>query len=119
MTLNEFLNNLTHVNLAVVLDDGRPWVVTVSVQKYEHGTIEWFSKTRAQHSQAIHARPDVALSAYTTKRHKGGEFGFYAHATAAKVYTLPGGISRYRAQITDAWRTDSSKQKHKILKREL
>lgn len=118
MDVKELLKSVSHISLGVVLDDGRPWVIVVSVQKYDKGVVEWFSKTSAVHSKAIHERPDVALSAFTTKRSKLGEIGWYAHATARKVYTLPGGISRYRAVISDAWYTDKSKKKTKLRKSE-
>ena len=107
----QFLEQLHHVTIAVVDEQGKPWAVPVGVQHYNHGAIEWFSKTAAVHSRAIAANEEVMLTAFTTNHDEFGEYGFFARARAKKILSLPG-IGRYRAEIYEAWYTD---HKHKKL----
>ncbi|MFZ1258330.1 MAG: pyridoxamine 5'-phosphate oxidase family protein [Candidatus Saccharimonas sp.] len=114
----QFLEQLAHISVAVVDADGRPWAVPVGVQKYEQGSVEWFSKTNTVHSQAIAKNPEVMLMAFTTKDHLNGEFGVFARAKAKKILSLPG-VARYRATIYQAWYTDHRHKKIEINTEEL
>ncbi len=108
-----FLRNIQHITVAVVDETGRPWAVPVGVQKYDHGIIQWFSKTNTVHSKAIAKNPEVMLTAFTTKEAPTGEFGIYARARAKKILSLPGS-GRYRAEIYEAWYTDERHKKIEI-----
>ena len=109
-SIKRFLEQLNHVTIAVIDDVGKPWAVPVGVQSYRGGKIEWFSKLKTSHSRAIDRRNEVMLMAFTAKDDVFGEFGFYARARAQKILTLPG-IGRYRAEIYEAWYTDSRYKK--------
>ena len=103
MQARDFLTNLSVIVIAVVDEHGKPWAVPVALQKYHKGKLEWFSKTDTVHSQAIELQPQIALTAFQTKRDEGGEYGFYAQAVAHKKLSMPGGLALYEAEITKAW----------------
>lgn len=109
----QFLEQLQHITIAVIDDQGKPWAVPVGVQKYELGAVEWFSKSNTVHSRAIAVNEEVMLTAFAPKDTEFGEFGFFARARAKKILTLPG-IGRYRAEIYEAWYTDDKHKKLEI-----
>lgn len=113
-----FFEQLDHITIAVIDENGLPWAVPVAVQKYDHGTIEWFSKTNTVHSKAIAKTPEVMLTAFMPKNSEHGEFGVFARARAKKVMALPG-IGRYRAEMYQAWYTDTKHKKIEIAIKDL
>ena len=116
---SEFLKQRSHITIAVVDASGRPWAVTVKLQKYKNGTVEWFSKTDSVHSQAIAINGEIAVSAFTTKANPEGEYGIFTHAKAQKALAIPGGVALYKAKIYEAWYNDENHIKTKIDIKEL
>ena len=109
----QFLEQLSHIVVAVIDEQGKPWAVPVAVQKYARGEVEWFSKANSVHSRAIANNPEIMLTAFTSKDSEMGEFGIYARARATKMLSLPG-IGKYRAEIYQAWYTDAGHKKIEI-----
>ena len=95
----EFLEQTTHVVIAVVDEQGRPWAVPLGLKSYKNRTFQWFSKTDSVHSVAIKQNPEIAVTAYTTDP----TYGVCARARAKKHLTMPGGVALYSAQIYEAW----------------
>ena len=95
----EFLQQATHIVVAVVDDDGKPWAVPLGVKSYKHRTFQWFSKTDTIHSLAITRNPEIAITVYLSDP----TYGVCARARAKKHLTLPGGFALYSAQVYEAW----------------
>ncbi len=95
----EFLQQVTHIVVAVVDKEGKPWAVPLGVKSYKHRTFRWFSSVDAAHSVAIARNPEIAITAYVADP----TYGVCARARAKKHLTLPGGYALYSAEIYEAW----------------
>lgn len=95
----EFLQQATHIIVAVVDDEGKPWAVPLGLKSYKHSTFQWFSAVDTVHSRAIARNPEVAVTAYMADP----TYGVCARAHAKKQLTLPGGFALYSAEIYEAW----------------
>lgn len=95
----EFLQQTTHIVVAVVDEDGKPWAVPLGVKSYKHRTFQWFSKVDTVHSVAIARDPEIAVTAYLPDP----TYSVCARARAKKHLTMPGGFALYSAEIYEAW----------------
>lgn len=113
--LNTFLATQRYMTLAVTLDDGTPWVTPVRIKDWQGKTFEWDSKIDTQHSKAIAARPDIAISIWTPDGDSTIQFGFYAHARAEQI-SEPNehGVGRYRARVNKCFINDASFIKREV-----
>lgn len=108
----EFLQEQTHMVLAVTLHDGTPWAVPVRIKLQWGNMLEWESRLDTEHSRAIKRRPDVAITVYG--KNGDEEFGFYAKAQAKLMEEYKPGYGRYQALIHQAWINDETFVKRKV-----
>jgi hypothetical protein len=113
--LIEFLSKQKYMTLAVTLDDGTPWATPVRIKSWKGQTFDWESKTDAEHSKAIAARPAIAISIWTPEGDGTIQFGFYAHATAEQISEpTEYGTARYRATVNTCYINDASFVKREV-----
>lgn len=113
--LFEFLAAQRYMTIAVTLDDGTPWVVPVRIKAWQGKMFEWDSHTGTEHSKAITARRDVAVSIYTPEAEETIQFGFYGHAIAEQVgEPNEHGIARYRLTVNKSFINDASFKKREV-----
>lgn len=108
----QFLANQQHMVLAVMLDDGTPWAVPVRIQRWEAGEFEWDSKLDTVHSQAIAARPDIAITVF--QKLENSQIGFYARGRGELVEETKPGFGRYRFTAKQAWLNDETFVKREV-----
>lgn len=61
--LQDFLQHLRIMTIAVIDETGKPWAVPVGVRSYKNGQVTWRSKTDTVHSNAIAKNAEVMLIA--------------------------------------------------------
>jgi len=107
----QFLSEQAHMVLAVVLADGTPWAVPVSIKRWEGNEFEWDSRLDTLHSQAIAKNPDVAVTLFEKK--PDSQFGFYAVGQVA-FETRENGYGRYRFTAKQCWINDETFVKREV-----
>jgi nitroimidazol reductase NimA-like FMN-containing flavoprotein (pyridoxamine 5'-phosphate oxidase superfamily) len=110
--LNNFLSRQQFMVLAVTLDDGTPWATPVRIQHREGNVFEWDSATGTEHSKAIAARPDIAMTIY--EKLPDSQLGLYVKGSAVLVEETKPGFARYRLTAHEAWMNDETFTKRKI-----
>lgn len=114
--LDKFLTEQNYMTVAVTLDDGTPWATPVKIRSWDGPVFEWDSKTDTEHSKAIAARPQIAISIFTPEGEAAMQFGFYAHATAEQIGEPNDyGIVRYRATVNKCFINDASFKKREVM----
>ena len=110
----EFLNNQTHIVIAVTLADGTPWAVPVKLQRYEGKEFEWDSRTDSIHSEALMSHPDMSLVTFSRDNDPFGQFGFYAVGRGELLEDKGNGFAKYRFTVTKAWVNDQTFMKREV-----
>lgn len=102
----QFLSEQQFIVLAVTLDDGTPWATPVKIQKQDGNVFEWDSHIETEHSKALIACPDMAITVF--QKQEDSQIGFYAKGTGECVETKEHGIGRYRFTVKEAWLNDET-----------
>ena len=110
--LEEFLSRTQYMTIAVTLDDGTPWAVSVRILHREGNVFEWDSKTDTEHSKAIAMRPTIAISMF--EKVEDRQFGVYAQADAMLMRENEHGVGRYKAVTKDVWVNDETFIKRRV-----
>ena len=59
--VKSLLKEAKHMCIAVVTDDGSPWVVPVVIRHHRGAKLSWVSSVRTVHSRAIEREPRIAI----------------------------------------------------------
>lgn len=110
--VRQFLDSQNYMVLAVVLPDGTPWAVPVRIREHKDTIFEWDSALETEHSKAIAARPQVAVTIFQKK--EDSQIGIYASGTAELVEEFKPGFGRYRFTAEKAWLNDETFQKREV-----
>jgi len=110
----KFLNQLSHVVIAVVDEDYKPWAVPVRIKKLDGLQIEWDSHTKARHSLAIAHEPHIALTAFVSKGDEWDETGVYIEAEVVEIEPIHDEFARYKAHIRAVWYNDAEHVKRSV-----
>lgn len=110
--LEQLLSEQQYMVLAVMLDDGTPWVIPVRIQARNDNVFEWDSALETVHSRAIAARPDMALTIFQKK--EDSQIGFYAKGKAELVEEFKPGFGRYRFVAEKCWINDETFVKREV-----
>lgn len=108
----QFLANQQFMVLAVTLDDGTPWATPVRIQRWEGNEFEWDSKLATVHSQAIAARPDMAITVF--QKFEDSQIGFYARGHGVLVEETKPGFGRYQFTTEQCWLNDETFVKREV-----
>lgn len=106
----EFLLRQKYVVLAVRLENNKPWVVPVTIRKWQRLELDWESKNDKLHSKAIEIHPEMAITMFDTD----SKDGFYAEATGKKLYDMEEGFARYQVTIQRAWHNGTEHIKREV-----
>ncbi len=112
--VKSLLKEAKHMCIAVVTDDGSPWVVPVVIRHHRGAKLSWVSSVRTVHSRAIEREPRIAITIFLTQHDEWKEVGFYATAIAKKGIAMPGGYATYTATIERAWYNGQEHKKTEI-----
>lgn len=110
--IEQLLVDMSYAVLAVTLDDGAPWAVPVRIRRAEDREFEWDSRLDTMHSQAIEARPVMALTIFQKK--EDSQVGLYATGRGELVEEFKPGFGRYRFTAERAWINDETFNKREI-----
>lgn len=110
--VKQFLKNQQYMVLAVTLDDGTPWATPVRIQRWEGNEFEWDSKLDTVHSQALEARPEIAIT--TFQKYDDSQIGIYAKGKAHLVDEFKPGFGRYRFTAEQFWLNDETFVKREV-----
>lgn len=108
----QFLSKQKYMVVAVTLDDGTPWAVPVRIQRWEGNEFEWDSKLDTVHSQAIAARPEMAITVF--QKFEDSQIGFYARGRGELVEETKPGFGRYRFTAEQCWLNDETFVKREV-----
>lgn len=108
----EFLRAQQFMVLAVTLDDGTPWAVPVRIQRWEGNEFEWDSKLDTLHSQAVNARPKMAITVF--QKMEDSQIGVYARGQGELVEEFKPGFGRYRFRAEQSWMNDETFVKREV-----
>ena len=109
----QFLTTQKHMVLAVVLDDGTPWVVPVKLQAHDGlRTFEWDSRLDTVHSRALAGHPQMAITIY--QKEEPWQIGVYAKGSGELVEDRGDGYGRYRFTAVKAWLNDETFVKREV-----
>lgn len=103
--LEQLFNNQIIMAVAVVLDDGTPWVTPVKFTR--RGNIfEWNSSPDSLHSKAIVENPNAAITIFikTADTH----LGFYAKGKTSLVTGKDNAPSHYQFVAEECWLNDET-----------
>jgi hypothetical protein len=110
--VKEFLATQKHMIIAVVLDDGTPWAVPVSIKRHEGREFEWDSHLSTEHSKAILQHAAIAVTIFQKK--EDSQIGFYAKGKAELLEEFKPGFGRYRFTTEKAWINDETFKKREV-----
>lgn len=114
-----FLKQLTHIIVAVVDENGKPWAVPVRIKQLEDGFIEWDSHIKSRHSLAIDHNHNIAMTAFVSKGSEWDEIGVYMEGVVEAIEPIHDEFARYKARITAVWYNDADHEKREIDAEEL
>lgn len=75
---------IKHVTIGTLDDDGKPWVVVVSLSYDNKYNVIWQSRNDTEHSKYIASRPDVGICIFNNFPDIGN-VGIYAKARAYEI----------------------------------
>lgn len=110
--LEEFLKRTEYMVLAVTLDDGTPWAVPVRLRQRKGNEFEWDSKLDTEHSRALTARPNIAVTSFEKKEET--QFGIYLKGRAELIEEFAPGVGRYRFTASACWVNDQTFRKREV-----
>ncbi len=108
----QFLKDQQFMVLAVALDDGTPWAVPVRIRLQEGNVFEWDSVLTTEHSKALEARPEMAITIF--QKLEDSQIGIYAQGRGELVEEFKPGFGRYRFTAKKAWINDETFRKREI-----
>lgn len=109
----QFLAGQEYMVLAVTLDDGTPWAVPVRIRRWDGAKVfEWESELATEHSMAISARPDMAMTIF--QKMENAQTGVYLKGHGELVEEFKPGFGRYRFTAERCWLNDETFQKREI-----
>lgn len=110
--LEQLLNEQQHMILAVVLEDGTPWVVPVRIKSREGNVFEWDSALSTEHSKALAVNPAMALTVF--QKNEDSQVGFYAKGIAELVEEFKPGFGRYKFTAEQCFINDETFKKREV-----
>lgn len=108
--VQEFLADQHFMVLAVSLDDGSPWAVPVRIARWQGNEFEWDSKLDTLHSQALLARPAMAVTIFDTAQ----QCGVYMMGRGELVVESDKGFGHYRFTAERVWLNDATFVKREV-----
>lgn len=108
--VQDFLGEQHFMVLAVTLDDGTPWAVPVRISRWQGKEFEWDSKLDTLHSQALAARPAMAVTVFNT----GQQCGVYMSGRGELVGETNSGFGHYRFTAERTWLNDETFVKREV-----
>ena len=113
-TVKNFLATQTYMVIAVLLDNGTPWTVPVTIQRHEGKEFEWDSHASTVHSEALESHPEMSMVMFQGASDPLGQFGFYATGHGEVVSKRDDGFARYRFTVEKAWINDRTFKKREV-----
>jgi hypothetical protein len=111
--IEQLFDTTQYMILAVTLDDATPWAVPVKIQAHEGcKTLEWDSRLDTVHSQAVAARPQMAITVF--QKHETGQVGLYMKGTGELLEKRSEDFGRYRFTTNEAWLNDETFVKRQV-----
>lgn len=110
--LEQLFSEQQYMVLAVVQQDGAPWVVPVRIQARSGNEFEWDSALTTEHSKALSVNEKMAITIFDKK--VDSQVGFYAKGTAKLVEEFKPGFGRYKFTAEQCWINDETFVKREV-----
>lgn len=110
--IEQLLDEQQFMVVATILHDSTPWAVPVRIRARNGNEFEWDSALAAEHSKALLANPQAAITIFQKK--EDSQIGFYAKGTAALVEEPKPGFGRYRFVAQQCWINDETFVKREV-----